>query len=177
MVLKNTVCFLKGFWILPFDLLVRVVLGHSLGTLGHGVLGQLTGQNQTDSGLDLAGGNGVALVVTGQTSTLGGNALKDIVNERVHDHHSLLGHSSIGVHLLQHLVDVRGVRVGVSLLSALARVGRLLRGLTSLSGSLSGCLCLSFKPRQRPLNRINKNCAPKKRKKKRKEDRPSREDS
>ena len=32
------------------------VLGHSLGTLGHGVHGQLTGEEQTNSGLNLPRG-------------------------------------------------------------------------------------------------------------------------
>ena len=63
-------------------LFVGVVLGHGLGSLGHGVLGQLTGQHQTDGGLDLAGRDGVALVVAGQATTLGGNALEQIVNLR-----------------------------------------------------------------------------------------------
>ena len=30
-------------------------LGHSLGTLRHGVLGELTGEDEADSGLNLAG--------------------------------------------------------------------------------------------------------------------------
>jgi hypothetical protein len=51
-------------------LLVGVVLGHGLGTLGHSVLGQLTGQHQTDGSLDLAGRDSVALVVAGQTTRL-----------------------------------------------------------------------------------------------------------
>ena len=32
------------------------VLGHSLGALGHGVLGQLTGEEQTNGGLNLPRG-------------------------------------------------------------------------------------------------------------------------
>ena len=34
------------------------VLGDGLGTLGDGVLGQLTGEEESDGGLDLAGGDG-----------------------------------------------------------------------------------------------------------------------
>ena len=41
----------------------------------------------------------------------GGNALKDIVNEGVHNGHALLGDTGIGVDLFQDLVDVRGVRL------------------------------------------------------------------
>ena len=124
------------------DLFVAVVLRHSLGALRHGVLGEFAGEHETDSRLDLAGRDGVALVVTRQAAALRGDALKDIVDKRVHDDHGLLGHSSVGVHLAQHLVDVRGVRVGVRLLAALALTVLLRGGLASLAGSLSGCLCL-----------------------------------
>ena len=82
------------------------VLGDSLGALGHGVLGQLTGEEQTDGGLDLPRGNGGPLVVVSQTAGLGGDALEDVVHERVHDGHSLAGYTSVGMNLFQDLVDV-----------------------------------------------------------------------
>lgn len=44
------------------------VLGDSLGAFTDGVFGQLTGQEETDSGLDLPGGDGAALVVVGKTA-------------------------------------------------------------------------------------------------------------
>ena len=44
------------------------------------------------------------LVVVGQLASLGSNALKEIVDERVHDGHCLGGHTSVGMHLLQHLI-------------------------------------------------------------------------
>jgi hypothetical protein len=155
MVLKNTV------WGLTCtNLFVGVVLGDGLGALGHGVLGQLAGKDEADSRLDLAGRDGVALVVARQAARLGGNALENVVHKRVHDDHGLLGHSSVGVHLLEHLVDVRGVRVGVRLLAALGAVFLLGSGLASLAGSLSGCLCL---PRERE-NRWNEKKAPKQKK-------------
>ncbi len=113
------------------------------------MLGQLTGEHQTDGGLDLAGRDGVALVVASQTSTLGGNALEQVVHKGVHDDHGLLGNTSVRVHLLEHLVDVRGVRVGVGLaLAGLLVVSALSlgRGLASLAGCLSRCcLCLKNK--------------------------------
>ena len=40
------------------SLLGAGVLGHSLGSLGHGVLGQLSGQKETDGSLDLSAGDG-----------------------------------------------------------------------------------------------------------------------
>ena len=73
------------------------------------MLGQLTGEEETDGGLDLPAGDGRALVVVGKTAGFGGDALEDVVHERVHDGHSLGGDASVGVHLLQHLVDVDGV--------------------------------------------------------------------
>jgi hypothetical protein len=65
--------------------------------------------------------------------------------KRVHDDHGLLGDAGVGVHLLQHLVDVGRVAVGVGLaLAALLVVTALglRRGLASLAGCLSSCLCL-----------------------------------
>ena len=43
------------------------VLGDSLGTFGHGVLGKLTGKKKTDSSLDLAGSDGASLVVVSKS--------------------------------------------------------------------------------------------------------------
>jgi hypothetical protein len=94
----------------------RGVLGDGLGALRHGVLGQFAGERQADGRLDLAGGQGGLAVVAGELASLGRDALEDVVDEGVHDGHALLGDARLGVHLLQHLVDVR--RVG---LDALAR--------------------------------------------------------
>ena len=85
------------------------VLGHGLGSLGHGVLGQFTGEEQTDGGLDFPRGDGGATVVVCQAGSLSGDTLEDVVHERVHDRHGLAGDSSVGVDLLQHLVDVDAV--------------------------------------------------------------------
>ena len=105
-VLKRTVVF-------PGDeekgLLAGGVFGDSLGTLTDGVLGQLTGQQKPDSGLDLPRSDGASLVVVGQTASFGRDALEDVIHERVHDRHSLGGNASVRVHLLQHLVDVDAV--------------------------------------------------------------------
>ena len=84
-------------------------LGHGLGALGHGVLGKLTGEEQADGRLDLAGREGALLVVAGQAGGLKGEALEDVVDERVQDGHSALGDAGVGVNLLQHLVDVGAV--------------------------------------------------------------------
>ena len=93
------------------DLLGAGVLGDGLGALGHGVLGQLTGQQKSHGGLDLAGRDRRAAVVVRQAAGLGGDTLEDVVDERVHDAHRLGRDAGVGVHLLQHLVDVDGVRL------------------------------------------------------------------
>ena len=82
------------------------VLGHRLGPFADCVLGQLAGKVQPHSGLDFATGDGVLLVVVGQAGGFGGDALKDIIHEGVHDAHGLGGDAGIRVHLLEHLVNV-----------------------------------------------------------------------
>lgn len=93
------------------SLLGAGVLGHGLGSLGYGVLGQLTGQEETDSGLDLSAGDGGPSVVVGQTGGLSGDTLEDVIHEGVHDRHGLAGYTSVRVDLLEDLVDVDGVRL------------------------------------------------------------------
>ena len=109
--------------------------------------------------LDFAGRDRGALVVVSQTRGLGGDALEDVVHERVHDGHGLRGDTGVGVHLksvdrlvfeiqdsnletnlLEDTVDVDGVGL-LSLVSALlvAGAGGFL-GLGGLLGSLGGRL-------------------------------------
>ena len=113
------------------------VLGHSLGTLGHGVLGQLTGEEQPDGGLDFPGGDGGPLVVVGKTGSLSGDSFEDIVDERIHDGHGLGGNTGIGVNLLEDLVDVDGVRFTPLLPPFLVSLGDGFLGLTGLFGGLA----------------------------------------
>jgi len=51
------------------------------------MLGQLSGQQKTDDRFDFTARGGRALVVVGQTGGLAGDALEDVVDERVHDGH------------------------------------------------------------------------------------------
>merc|ERR1712242_665307 len=118
------------------------VLGDSLGALRDGVLGELTGEEEPDRGLDLARGDGGPLVVVSQTRGLSGDPLKQVVDERVHDAHGLGGDTGVGVDLLQHLVDVDSVGLFplllllllVSLLDSLGGLTRLLGGFTGNLG-------------------------------------------
>jgi len=109
-------------------------LRDALGTLRDGVLGQFTRQDETDSGLDLAGRDRRLLGVLSQTRGLLSDALKDIINERVEDGHGLVRNTGIRVDLLQHLVDVRGVGLLAGLLALL---------LVGVSGSFGGSLLAS----------------------------------
>ena len=84
----------------------RAVLGDSLGALRDGVLGEFTGEEEADSGLDLSGGEGVSLVVSDELGGLEGDLLEDVTNERVHDLHGSLGDTSLWVNLLEDSVDV-----------------------------------------------------------------------
>ena len=113
------------------------VLGDSLGALRHGVLGQLTGEKQTDGSLDFPGGDGGPLVVVGETASLGGDPLEDVVHERVHDGHGLAGDTGVGVDLLEDLVDVDAVGFLPPALLLLISLGDRLLGLAGLLGGLS----------------------------------------
>ena len=114
------------------------VLSDGLGSLRDGVLGQLSGQDQTDGGLDFPAGDGGTLVVVGKTGSFTGNTLEDVVDERVHDAHSLAGDTSVGVDLLEHLVDVDGITL-TSLLPA-ASLACWLGGLSCLLGAFGANL-------------------------------------
>ena len=72
------------------------------------MFGEFSGKEESHGGLDLSGGDGGALVVLGQTRGLVGDALENVGHERIHDRHGLGGDAGVGVHLLQHLVDVDG---------------------------------------------------------------------
>lgn len=64
------------------------VLGDRLGALGHGVFGQLAGQQQPHCSLHLSAGDGGAFVVLSQPRRLRSNPLKQVIHEGVHDAHS-----------------------------------------------------------------------------------------
>merc|ERR1711990_626809 len=94
----------------------RGVLGDGLGAFGDGVLGELTGEEEADSSLHLSAGESVLLVVADEAGGLTGNLLEDVVDERVHDGHGLLGDTELGVDLLENSVDVDGEGLTTALL-------------------------------------------------------------
>ena len=102
------------------------------------MLGQFTGQEETDSGLDLSAGDGGTLVVVGQTGSLVSDALENVVDKAVHDAHGLGGDTGVRVDLLHYFVDVDGVAFPP--LPPPLLIPRTARGL-----SLGGCLLGSFR--------------------------------
>ena len=136
MVLKKTVFSL--YWcITSANLLGAGVLGDGLGTFRDGVFGQFTGEEKPDGGLDLPGGDGGPLVVVGQAGSFSSDTFEDIVDEGVHDAHGLGGDTSVGVDLLQHLVDVDSIGFLPFAVLLLVSLGDVLLGLSGLLGSLS----------------------------------------
>ena len=113
-------------------------LGDGLGSLRNGVLGKLTREHEADGGLDLPRREGGLLVVGGELSGLSGDALEDVVDEGVHDGHTLLADTGVGVDLLEDLVDVGAVGFDALLAALLLAVGGLLGGLGG--GLFGGCL-------------------------------------
>ena len=122
--------------------LSRGKLGDSFGTLGYSMLSKLTGEHQTYSSLNLSGRESRLLIVSGKLSSLGGDTLEDIIDEGVHDGHSLLGDTGIRVDLLEYSVDVGGVRFD-ALLATLLSGGGLL-GCLGAYGLLRWCLCHGY---------------------------------
>lgn len=83
----------------------RVVLGHGLGTLGHGVLGKLRGKQKTCRSLNFPSGEGAHLVDLGNVHCLALQAVEHILNKRAHHLHRSLRERDILEHLLQGTVD------------------------------------------------------------------------
>ena len=81
------------------------------------MLGKLSGEEESDSGLDLSGGESVLLVISDKLGGLEGDLLEDIVDERVHDAHGSLGDTSLRVDLLEDSVDVDGESLNSLLVS------------------------------------------------------------
>ena len=99
------------------------------------MLGEFTGEEETDGSLDLSGGEGVLLVVADELGGLEGDLLEDVVDEGVHDLHRSLGDASLGVNLLEDTVDVDGEGLSASASSGSGSSGDLGGGLL---GGLGG---------------------------------------
>ncbi len=107
---------IRLYTLVPNNLLGGGVFGDGLGAFRDGVLGQFTRKQEANGSLDFTAADRRLLVVRSQLGRLGGNAFEDVVDERVHDRHGLVGDADIRVDLLQDLVDVRRVRLLAGLL-------------------------------------------------------------
>jgi len=105
------------------------------------VLGEFTRKNKSDGCLDFSRRDCRLLRVGGELRCFRSNAFKDIVDETVEDGHRLVGDTSIGVDLLEDLVDVRGISLLSDLLALLLfalTTCRRLRSLLRCLGTFSG---------------------------------------
>ena len=123
------------------------VLRDGLGALRDGVLGKFARKEKSDGGLNLATGDGGALVVVRQTRCLSSDTLEDIVDEAVHDRHGFPRNAGVRVNLLQHLVDVDSVGFLPALLLLLVALADIFLGLAGLLGSLSSGFRSHFEQR------------------------------
>ena len=76
------------------------------------MLGELSWKEESDSGLDLSGGESMLLVISDEFGGFMGNLLIDVVDEGVHDAHGSFGDSRVWVDLLKNSVDVNGEGLG-----------------------------------------------------------------
>jgi hypothetical protein len=82
-------------------------------------------------------GDGGPLVVVGKAGSLRSNALKDVIDTRIHDARGLGGDASVRVDLLEDFVDVDGIRLLLfAVLGLLVALGDVLDSLTSLTSLL-----------------------------------------
>ena len=82
------------------------VFGDSLSAFRDGVSGELSGEDELDSRLDLSGRKSSSLVESDQLGALSGDSVEGVMDEGVDDVHGFLGDADVGVHLLEHLVDI-----------------------------------------------------------------------
>jgi hypothetical protein len=120
------------------------VLGDGFGTFGDGVLGQLTGQQQTHGSLNFSAGDRRTFVVVCQTGSFSGDTFEDVVHETVHYAHSLTRDTGVGMDLFQHLVDVDGIALLPPALLFFVALGNVLLSFPGLLGCLTTCLRRHF---------------------------------
>lgn len=115
------------------------VFGNSLCSFADGVLGQFTGQKQSDGCLNFSAGNRRPLVVVSQSGRFGGNSFENVVYEAVHDAHGLTRNTGVGMDLFQHFVNVDCVTFLPPALLFLVAFGDVLLSLSGLFGSFTAC--------------------------------------
>lgn len=91
------------------ELLGAGVFGDGFGAFTNGVLGQFTGQQETNGSLDFPTCNCGPFVVVGQAGSFRSNPFENIIYKTVHDTHGFAGNSCVWMDLLQNFIDVNGV--------------------------------------------------------------------
>lgn len=122
------------------SLLGACVFRDGLGSFADGVLRQLTRQQQSNGSLNLSTSDRRTLVVVSQSGRFGGDTLENVVHEAVHDAHRFARNTGVGMHLLQHFVNVNGVAFLSLALLLLVAFRNVLLGLAGLLGGLSASL-------------------------------------
>merc|ERR1719235_1154671 len=97
-------------------------LRNCLRSLRHGMLRELSREDETESRLDLPRGHRLLLVHLHELSSFAGNLVERVHYQGIHNAHRLLRHADLRVDLLQRAVDV-GVEVQLRLLLLLAVSG------------------------------------------------------
>lgn len=107
--------------------------------------------------MDFPAGDGGSLVVVRESGSFGGDAFEDIVDEAIHDAHSLTGDTGIGMYLFQDFVDIDCVALLPPPLLLLITLGDVLLGFSCLLGSFTAGLWwhLVWSSDRADLNRKN----------------------
>lgn len=100
------------------------------------MLREFTGEEKSNGSLNLPASDGAPLIVVSQTGRFGGDPFENVVDEGVHDGHSLAGNSSVRVDLFQNFVDVNGEGLLPALLPLFLVSGS--HGFLGLTGLLDG---------------------------------------
>jgi hypothetical protein len=74
------------------------------------MFGQFTGKHKSYGGLNFPRRQRGLFVVGGKLPCLAGDPIEDIVDEGIHNGHSLFGNPRVGMDLFQNFVNVRRVR-------------------------------------------------------------------
>ena len=77
------------------------------------MLAEFAGENETDGGLDFGGTDSALVVDTSKVTGFSNHSFEDIRDEGVHDSHTLLGNTTIGMDLLEDLVNVGSVGINL----------------------------------------------------------------
>jgi hypothetical protein len=134
-------------------------VSNKFGTFGDGVLGQLTGQQQTHGSLNFSASDRRTFVVVCQTGSFSGDTFEDVVHETVHYAHSLTRDTGVGMDLFQHLVDVDGIALLPPALLFFVALGNVLLSFPGLLGCLTTCLRRHFSIQFNKLANCCDSCA------------------